>query len=77
MVTTAWILNGVGFLLCLSVILCPFAIYQANRAKTMGNPNAQAPLIVAWILFGLAMAGLLIFGILFLIGMSQATSQGF
>lgn len=59
MITTSWILTAVGFLLgC--IILPPFAIYQANRAKRMGNENAQAPLVVAWIVMSLH---ILVYGI--------------
>lgn len=71
MITNAWILIVVGTF-CVPLLPYPFAIYQANRAKRMGNPNAQAPLIVAWILLCLTLIPLLILVVLFFIGMSQA-----
>ncbi|MCH7905014.1 MAG: hypothetical protein IH944_10675 [Armatimonadetes bacterium] len=70
MIKNAWILIIVGFL-CAPLILYPFAIYQANRAKRMNNPNAQAPLIIAWILLGLNLAVVLFVVVSFVVGMSQ------
>ena len=70
MIKNAWILIVLGFL-CVPLILYPFAIYQANRAKRMNNPNAQAPLIIAWILLSLTVIPLLFLLVMFFVGMSQ------
>ncbi|MEX2243717.1 MAG: hypothetical protein WD716_07720 [Fimbriimonadaceae bacterium] len=56
MITSAWILIVVGFLTC-CLFVTPFGIGQANKAKKMGNPNANAPFIVGWILFALQLLG--------------------
>lgn len=75
MVTNAWILIAVGFACCLFVT--PFGIYQANRAKNMGNPNAQAPLIVGWIVMGLQIIGTLIYlGVFVMAAMSGGALPG-
>ena len=73
LVTNAWIMIAIGFALT-CVVLTPFGIYQANRAKNMGNPNAQTPLLVGWIVFGLQMIGVLIFLTLFIIGFLAAAN---
>ena len=70
MIKNAWILIVLGFL-CVPLILYPFAIYQANRAKRMNNPNAQAPLIIAWILLSLTVIPLLFLLVMFFVGMYQ------
>lgn len=73
LVTNAWICIAIGFALgC--VVVTPFGIYNANRAKNMGNPNAATPLLVAWIVFGLQMVGVLIFLTLFIIGFLAAAN---
>ena len=64
MITTAWILIAVG-LFCSCLVLPPFAIVQANKAKAMGNPAAKAPLIVAWILTAIYGLILIVYAILF------------
>lgn len=56
MVTSAWILVLVGFFSC-CLVVTPFGISQANKAKKMGNPTANAPFIVGWILFALQLLG--------------------
>ncbi len=73
MITNAWIMTGLGFLFgC--IILPPFAIYQANRAKRMGNPNGQAPLVVAWILLSIHIVAYSIWGIILLLPIIEANS---
>ena len=57
LITTSWVLTIVSFVLCGCLLVSPFAVYNANRAKNMGNPNAQAPLIAAWIVLGLEILG--------------------
>lgn len=57
LVSQAWILIVIGILCCFCT---PFGIYSANRAKIMGNPNANTPFIVGWVLFGLQVIGVAI-----------------
>lgn len=69
LVNTAWILIAVGFACC--VICTPFGIYNANRAKLMGNPNAATPFLVGWIVFGLQLLGILIYGIVVVLAITS------
>jgi hypothetical protein len=64
MITNAWILILVGFFCCL--IVTPFGISQANKAKQMGNANANAPFIVGWILFALQLLGAALYLVVFI-----------
>jgi hypothetical protein len=57
MVTNAWIMTVVSFVLCGCFIISPFAIYTAKRAKLMGNQNAQAPFVAAWIVLAIELLG--------------------
>ena len=66
MITNAWIMIAISFF-CSCLILPPFAIVQANKAKALGNPNAQAPLVVAWILTVLFIIGIIVNVIMFLV----------
>lgn len=66
MVTNAWILIAISFF-CSCFILPPFAIVQANKAKALGHPGAQAPLVVAWILTALFGIAIIVNVIIFLV----------
>lgn len=57
LITTAWILTIVSFVACGCFFVSPFAIYTAKRAKIMGNPNAQTPMIVASVLLAIELLG--------------------
>jgi hypothetical protein len=69
LINTAWICIAVGFVCCF--LVTPFGIYNANRAKLMGNPNAQTPFIVGWILFGLQLVGVLIYAAIFIMAIAS------
>ena len=72
LVNTAWILIAVGFACC---FLCtPFGIYNANRAKNMGNTNANTPVLVGWIVFGLQIVGLLIYGLFVVLAITSGNA---
>jgi hypothetical protein len=66
LITQSWILYALGFFCC--CVCTPFGLYSANRAKNMGNQNANAAVIVGWVLLGLQIAGSVIYGILFALG---------
>jgi hypothetical protein len=72
MVTNAWIMTVVSFLLCGCFIISPFAIYTAKRAKNMGNQSAQAPMVAATILLVIELLG---WGTYFVI-VGMAVAQG-
>ncbi len=67
LITNAWIMYVIGFLCCF--VCTPFGIYSAMRAKNMGNPNANAPVIVGWILLGLQVVAIAFYAIAFAMGM--------
>jgi hypothetical protein len=73
LVTTAWILIAVGFALC-CIFVTPFGIYNANRAKNMGNATASTPLLIGWIVFGLQIVGLLIYGLVVVLAITSGSA---
>jgi hypothetical protein len=66
LINNAWILYAVGFLCC--CFCTPFGLYSANRAKIMGNPNAQTPYVFGWVLLILQVIGLGIYIAAFAMG---------
>ncbi len=65
LVTASWIKMIIGFFCCFLITI--WGLTDAIKAKNMGNPNASAPVIVGWILLGLALLGIVL-QVLFIAG---------